>query len=56
MKTGAIIKYLPNNMTKQDIAKIRNNFAQDNRKLILIISGNENIQENLCDFIKSRQT
>ena len=54
MKTGAIIKYLPKGTTKEEIDNIRKNFTDDNRKLILIISGHENVLDNLCDFIKSR--
>lgn len=55
MKTGAIIKYLPKGTTKEEINKIRKNFTNKDRKLILIISGQENVLDNLCDFIKSRK-
>lgn len=55
MKTGAIIKYLPKGTTKEEIKKIRENFTSTDRKLILMISGEENITENLCEFIKSRK-
>ena len=55
MKTGAIIKYLPNNTTEEEIKKIRNEFTSDEHKLILIVAGKENFLENLCDFIKSRK-
>lgn len=55
MKTGAIIKYLPEGTTKEEIDKIRKDFAYKDHKLILIISGREKILDNLCDFIKSRK-
>lgn len=55
MKTGAIIKYLPKGTTKEDIKKLREKFTSEDHKLIFMISGEENILENLCDFIKSRK-
>ena len=55
MKTGAIIKYLPKNTTESDIKKIRQEFASADRRLILMISGQENILENVCEIIKSRK-
>lgn len=55
MKTGAIIKYLPKETTKDEIKRIRQEFSSEDHKLILMISGQENITENLCEFIKSRK-
>lgn len=55
MKTGAIIKYIPKDTTEEEIRKIRNEFVSTDYKLILMISGRENICENLCEFIKSRK-
>ena len=55
MKTGAIIKYLPHGTTKEEIDKIRHDFTTDEHKLILIVSGEEDFLENLCDFMKSRK-
>lgn len=55
MKTGAIIKYLPKETTKDEIKRIRQEFSSEDHKLILMISGQENIEENLCEFIKSRK-
>jgi hypothetical protein len=55
LKTGAVIKYLPQGTTKEEIDKLRKEFNYPDHKLILIISGKENILENLCDFIKSRK-
>ena len=46
MKTGAIIKYLPNNTTEEEIKKIRNEFTSDEHKLILIVAGKENFLES----------
>jgi len=55
MKTGAIIKYLPNGTTQEEIKKIRKEFVSTDYKLIIMISGKENLTENLCEFIKSRK-
>ena len=55
MKTGAVIKYLPAGTPKEEIDKLRKEFNYEDHKLILIISGQENILENLSDFIKARK-
>lgn len=55
MKTGAIIKYLPKNTTDDDIKKLRQEFTSTDCKLILMISGEDNILENICEIIKSRK-
>lgn len=54
-KTGAIIKYLPAGTQKEEIAKLRKEFNYPDHNLIIIISGKENILDNLSDFIKSRK-
>ena len=54
MKTGAIIKYIPKNTTEEEIKKIRKEFNAPEHRLILMISGEEDIKENLCEFIKAR--
>lgn len=54
-KTGAIIKYLPANTSQEEIDKLRKEFNYPDHKLILIVSGQENILDNLSDFIKSRK-
>lgn len=50
-----IIKYLPKETSKEEIKKIREEFKKSTDKLILMISGDGNIKENLCDLIKSRK-
>lgn len=55
MKTGTIIKYLPAGTTEEEIQKIRKDFISTDCKLILMISGKENITESLCEFIKARK-
>ena len=55
MKTGAVIKYLPAGTSKEEIDKLRKDFNYDEHRLVLIISGQENILENLRDFIKYRK-
>lgn len=55
MKKGTVIKYLPARTTKEEIDKLRKDFNYDEHRLVLIISGQENILENLRDFIKYRK-
>ena len=55
MKTGAIIQYLPQGITKEEIDAIRKEFNYPEHRLILVISGQEDILENLSDFIKFRK-
>lgn len=50
-----IIKYLPQETSEEKIKQIREEFKKSGDKLILMISGKEDIQENLCEFIKSRK-
>ena len=50
-----IIKYLPQTTSESEIKQIREEFKQSGNKLILMISGNKDIRENLCEFIKSRK-
>lgn len=55
LKTGAVIKYLQAGTSKEKIDKLRKDFNYDEHRLVLIISGQENILENLRDFIKYRK-
>jgi hypothetical protein len=55
LKTGTIIQYLPKGTTQEEICKLRKEFNYPDHKLVLVISGKENILENLSDFIKSRK-
>ena len=50
-----IIKYLPKKTSQDEIKEIRKEFKKTGKQLILMISGEEDIRENLCEFIKSRQ-
>lgn len=50
-----IIKYLPKETSETEIKKIREEFKQSGDKLILMVSGNKDIRENLCEFIKARK-
>lgn len=49
-----IIKYLPKETSKEEVENIRKTFNWSGDQLILMISGNKDIKENLCDFIKAR--
>ena len=46
-----IIKYLPNTTTKEEIKLIRQQHKNKDIQLILIISGAENLMDNLQSFI-----
>ena len=50
-----VIKYLPKTTSEEEIKKIREEFKGSADKLILMVSGDENIKDNLCQFIKSRK-
>lgn len=50
-----IIKYLPKKTSEEELKKIREEFKESADKLILMISGNDSIKENLSEFIKSRK-
>lgn len=50
-----IIKYLPKGTSKEEIKTIRKMCKASGDKLILMISGDQDIKENLCEFIKSRK-
>jgi hypothetical protein len=50
-----IIKYLPKETSETEIKRIREEFKQSGNKLILMVSGNKDIRENLCEFIKARK-
>lgn len=43
MKKDAIIKYLPNNTTQEELKRIRDEFDSKDIALILIISGKEKL-------------
>ena len=51
MQKDIIIKYLPNTTTKEEIKKIRREYTNKNQTLILIISGKENLLDNLQSML-----
>lgn len=52
MQKDIIIKYLPNTTTKEELISIRKGFQEENTILILIISGRDNLLNNLQSLIK----
>lgn len=46
-----IIKYLPNTTTKEELKLIRQQYNNKDIQLILVISGSENLMDNLQAFI-----
>lgn len=51
MKKDAIIKYLPNDTTQEELKRIRNEFDSKDVALILIISGKRKILNCLEELI-----
>ena len=42
--------------TQEEIAAIREYYKSSGRKVIIIVSGHEDMMDNLKDFIKARET
>jgi hypothetical protein len=51
-----IIQYVSNKTTQEEIAAIREYYKSSGRKVIIIVSGHEDMMDNLKDFIKARET
>lgn len=51
MDKDIIIKYLPHTTTKEELKKIRENLEAENTTVILIISGGENLLDNLQSML-----
>jgi hypothetical protein len=51
MKKDVIIRYLPNTTTQEEIKKIRLEFKDENKTLILMISGKEKLLNCLESLI-----
>lgn len=51
-----IIQYVSNKTTQEEIAAIREYYKSSGRKVIIIVSGQEDMIDNLKDFIKARET
>lgn len=50
-----IIHYLPPEITKENIKTIREQYKSTGGKVILVISGQGDLKENLADFIAIRK-
>ena len=50
-----IIHYLPPKTTKEEIKTIREQYKSIGEKVILVVSGQEDLKENLANFIATRQ-
>lgn len=58
MSKSITIRYLPSSITKEEIQIIRDNFKKahsEDCKLILFISGNEDIKSSLQNFLDARK-
>lgn len=57
MKKGSITISVPSTTTQEEIKEIREQFKQseqyENYKLNILISGNEDLKENLKNFLKT---
>ena len=52
MKDGVIMIFVPDTTTTEDIKQIREQFKSNNDKVNILISGNDDFKETLCNFIK----
>lgn len=52
MKDEIIMISVPATATAEDIKQIREKYKNDNVKINILISGNHDFKETLCDFIK----
>lgn len=50
-----IIHYLPPETTKEDIKTIREQYKSIGEKVMLVVSGQGDLKENLADFIVTRK-
>lgn len=50
-----IIHYLPPKTTKEEIKTIREQYKSIGKKVILVVSGQGDLKENLADFIVTRK-
>jgi hypothetical protein len=53
MKDGIIMISVPATTTTEDIKQIREQYKNNNDKLIILISGNSDFKETLYDFLKT---
>jgi hypothetical protein len=51
MQKDVVIRYLPYGTTREDLSKIRHKFKNEDSVLILIVSGQEKLLDNLQSFI-----
>ena len=51
MKKDVIIKYLPYGTTQEELKQRRHEFKDENITLILIVSGQENLLDNLQSLV-----
>ena len=51
MNKDVLIKYLPYGTTKEELKQIRNEFKDENTTLILIVSGQDKLLDNLQSLV-----
>ena len=55
MSRDSVIHYVPKTTTTSEIRAIREHYKDSDMKVIIIISGNDNLMDNLKEFIKARK-
>lgn len=56
MNRNGIIHYVPKTATTSEIRAIREHYKDSDMNVIVVVSGNENLMDNLKEFIKARAT
>jgi hypothetical protein len=55
MSGDTVIHYVPKTVTTNEIKTIRDQYKNSDTKVIIMVSGNENLMDNLKEFIKARK-
>lgn len=56
MFKGVVVHYVDKNTTQSEIKAIRKQYSDLQQRVIIFVSGNDNIMDNLKYFIKARAT
>jgi hypothetical protein len=54
MNLGVIVHYIPKTSSQSEIKALRERYKDTPTRLIIVVSGDGNLMDNLTDFIKAR--
>ena len=54
MFKGVVVHYVSKNTTQNEIKAIRKQYNDSNKRVIVVVSGGDDIMDNLKYFIKAR--